>query len=152
MDVSEALRRAYFEVLAPLVVDGVEIPVFDEFVHPEQSIPLLNKYASTYVVIQDQQEIEGVQNYCNYRQNCQITIRIVTKFPSNQSIGKKVAEKVSNVVQSKIKPTGKTHSLVDNNGYSFQRVEKELSRLIPEQANGTTAISKVIIYNNIVNQ
>lgn len=152
MDVSEALRRAYFTALTPLVVDGKIIPVFDEFVNPDEDIPVLNTFASTYVVIQDQQEIEGVQNYCNYRQNCQITIRIVTKFPSNQSIGKKVAEKVSNVVQSKIKPIGKTHSLVDNNGYSFQRVEKELSRLIPEQANGTTAISKVIIYNNIVNQ
>ncbi len=152
MDVSEALRRAYFTALTPLVVDGVKIPVFDEFVNPEETIPKLNTWASTYVVIQDQQEIEGVQNFCTYRQNCSITLRIVTKFETNKSIGKKVAEKVSSTVQSKIKPTGKTHALINANGYSFQRVDKELSRTIFEEANGTTAISKVIIYNNIVNQ
>lgn len=152
MDVSEALRRAYFAVLTPLVVDGVTIPVFDEVVNANETIPLLNVFASTYVIIQDQQEIEGVQNFCNYRQNCNITIKVVTKFGTSKNLGKKVAEKVSDIIQSKIKPTGKTHSLVNANGYTFQRVDKELSRTIFEEANGTTAISKVIIYNNIVNQ
>ena len=151
MDVSEALRRAYFAVLTPLVVDGKTIPVFDEEVNPQAAIPTLDN-ASCYVIIQDQQEIEGTQNFCTYRQNCNLTIRIVTKYPSNMAIGKKVAEKISNVVQSKIKPTGKTHALVNVNGYSFQKVNKEVSRTIYEHANGTTAQSKVIIYNNIVNQ
>src|SRR5690606_18520962 len=151
MDVSEALRRAYFAVLNPLVIDGKTIPVFDEEVNPQVTIPTLDN-ASCYVIIQDQQEIEGTQNFCTYRQNCNLTIRIVTKYPSNMAIGKKVAEKISNVVQSKIKPTGKTHSLVSANGYSFQKVNKEVSRTIYEHANGTTAQSKVIIYNNIVNQ
>lgn len=151
MDVSQALRTAYFEVLTPLIVDGVEIPVFDEEVNPLVDIPILDQ-ALCYVVIQDQQETEGVQTYCSYRQNCSLTIRIVTKYNSNQSIGKVVAEKISNVVQAKIKPTGKTHSLTNANGYVFQKVSKELSRTIWEHSNGTTAQSKVIIYNNIVNQ
>jgi hypothetical protein len=151
MDVSQALRTAYFKVLTPLIVDGVEIPVFDEEVNPSVDIPTLDQ-ALCYVVIQDQQETEGVQTYCSYRQNCSLTLRIVTKYNSNQSIGKIVAEKISNVVQTKIKPTGKTHALVNANGYVFQKVSKELSRTVWEQANGTTAQSKVIIYNNIVNQ
>lgn len=151
MDISEAVRRAYFSVIYPLIIDGIEIPVFDEQVDPDVVIPVLNQ-AECYVVIQDQQESEGIQNFCSYRQNCSITLRIVTKFNSNMSIGKKVAEKISNIVQTKIKPTGKTHSLISANGYSFQRVTKELSRSINENANGLTAVSKVIIYNNIVNQ
>jgi hypothetical protein len=151
MDVSQALRTAYFKVLTPLIVDGVEIPVFDEEVNPSVDIPTLDQ-ALCYVVIQDQQETEGVQTYCSYRQNCSLTIRIVTKYNSNQSIGKVVAEKISNVVQTKIKPTGKTHSLTNANGYVFQKVSKELGRTIWEHSNGTTAQSKVIIYNNIVNQ
>lgn len=151
MDVSEALRRAFFAVLNPLVVDGVTIPIFDEEVNPDVTIPTLNQ-ASCYVIIQDQQEIEGNQNYCSYRQNCNLTIRIVTKYPSNKAIGKKVAEKISNIIQTKIKPSGKTHALSNANGYSFQQVNKELSRTIYEHANGVTAQSKVIIYNTIVNQ
>jgi len=151
MDVSEALRRAYIAILSPLVVDGVTIPVFDEEVNPNVSIPVLDN-AQCYVVIQDQQEIEGIQNFCNYRQNCNLTIRIVTKYDAIKSIGKKVAEKISYAVQTKVKPTGKTHSLVNANGYVFQRVTKEISRTIYEHANGTTAQSKVIIYNNVVNQ
>lgn len=151
MDVSQALRTAYFKVLTPLIVDGVEIPVFDEEVNPLVDIPTLDQ-ALCYVVIQDQQETEGIQTYCSYRQNCSLTIRIVTKYNSNQSIGKVVAEKISNVVQTKIKPTGKTHSLTNANGYVFQKVSKELGRTIWEHSNGTTAQSKVIIYNNIVNQ
>lgn len=151
MDVSEALRRAYYSVLNPLVVDGVTIPVFDEFVNPQVTIPILDN-ASVYVVLQDQQEYEGNQNFCSYRQNCNITVRVVTKYPTNLSIGKRVSEKVSNVIQMLIKPTGKTHALVNGNGYSYQRVTKEVSRTLFEEANGQTAISKVIIYNNIVNQ
>lgn len=151
MDVSEALRRAYFKVLEPLVIDKITIPVFDEQVDPDTKIPTLDK-ALCYVVIQDQQESEGVQNFCSYRQNCSITIRIVTKFNSNMSIGKKIAEKISNIVQSKLKPTGKTHALIDSNGFSFQSVNKELSKTINENANGVTAVSKIIIYQNIVNQ
>lgn len=151
MDVSEAVRRAYFSVLSPLIIDGVEIPVFDEEVNPDVVIPTLDK-ALCYVVLQDQQEVEGIQNYCSYRQNCTITIRIVTKFNSNMSLGKKVSEKISSIVQGKVKPTGKTHALVDANGYSFQSVKKELSKTIKENANGLTAVSKVIIYQNIVNK
>ena len=151
MDVSEALRRAYISVLSPLIVDGVTIPVFDEEVNPKVPIPTLNN-AQCYVVIQDQQEIEGVQNFCNYRQNCNLTIRIVTKYDAIKSVGKKVVERISDVVQTKVKPTGKTHALVNANGYVFQRVSKEMSQAIYEHANGTTAQSKVIIYNNIVNQ
>ncbi|SEG75827.1 hypothetical protein [Sphingobacterium lactis] len=151
MDVSEAVRRAHFAALTPLIVEGVTIPVFDEVVNPDEIIPTLNG-ASVYVIIQDQQEVEGIQNFCGYRQNCSITHRVVSKFATNKSIGKKVAEKLSDIIQSKIKPTGKTHSLVNANGYTFQSVNKELSRTIFEEANGTTAISKVIIYNNIVNQ
>lgn len=151
MDVSEALRRAYFTLLNPLVVDGVTIPVFDEFVNPGMSIPVLDN-ASVYVVLQDQQEVEGTQNFCAYRQNCNITVRVVTKYPTNMAIGKRVSEKVSNVIQSIIKPTGKTHALTNGNGYSYQRVTKDVSRSLFEEANGQTAISKVIIYNNTVNQ
>ena len=151
MDVSEALRRAYFAVITPLIVDGVNIPVFDEEVKPGVTIPVLDQ-CECYVVIQDQQEIEGEQNFCSYRLNCNLTVRVVTKYDSAKGIGKKVSEKISDVIQKKIKPTGKTHSLVDSNGYSFQRVNRELSRNIYENANGKTAMSKVIIYNNIVNQ
>lgn len=68
------------------------------------------------------------------------------------AIGKRVSEKVSNVIQSIIKPTGKTHALTNGNGYSYQRVTKDVSRSLFEEANGQTAISKVIIYNNTVNQ
>lgn len=151
MDISEAVRRAYFSVLTPLIIDGVTIPVFDEEVNSVEVIPVLNG-ALCYVIIQDQQEVEGNQNYCSYRQECNLTIRIVTKFESNKAIGKKVAERISNIVQNKIKPSGKTHTLIDANGYSFQQVNKELSRTINENANGLTAVSKVIIYNIKVNQ
>ena len=137
-------------------VDGEEKILLDntssEVVLPSNTYPVNPASPLVYVVIQGQEESEGLQNYCSYRQNCQLTIRVVTKFETSGAVSATYAETVSDVIQKLIKPTGKTHSLMDSNGYSFQRVEKVMSRLITEHNNGKTAISKVIIYNNIVNQ
>ncbi|TYP89423.1 hypothetical protein BC792_12724 [Sphingobacterium allocomposti] len=159
MDVSEALRRAYIAAIGTLTVNGTAIPVFDEFVNPNVPLPVLKlttdpreEAPMVYVVIQDQQETEGQQNFCNYRQNCNITLRIVTIFNTGGVVAKRYAEAISDEVQRRIKPTGKTHALVNANGYVFQRVEKELSRGYTENTSSKTAINKVIIYNNVVNQ
>lgn len=158
MDISEALRRAYITAIGTLTVNGVNIPVFDEFVNPNTTIPVLKLTSNpnevgpqVYVVIQDQQEVDGIQNFCSHRQNCSITIRIVTKFNSSVG-GKRYSEAVADILNKKIKPTPRTHALIDGNGFYFQRVDKELSRSYSEFANNVTAVNKVIIYNNIVNQ
>lgn len=158
MDVSEALRRAYISAIGILTVNGVDIPVFDEFVNPNTNIPLLKLTSlpteiapEVYVVIQDQQEIDGIQTFCSYRQNCSITIRVVTKFDGVVG-GKRYAEAVSDAVNNKIKPTPGSHSLIDSNGYYFQRVNREMSRSYTEFSNEKTVVNKIIIYNNIVNQ
>lgn len=159
MDISEALRRAYITAIGTLTVNGTVIPVFDEFVNPNVSLPVLKltttpgEVAPTvYVVIQDQQETEGSQNFCTYRQNANITLRIVTIFNTAGVVAKRYAEAISDEIQKKIKPTGKTHALLNANGFVFQRVNKEISRTYTENANSKTAINKVIIYNNVVNQ
>jgi len=149
MDVSQAVRKAYYALLTPLTIEGVEVPVFDEMVNTSVTIPTL-RGAKVYVVIQDQQENEGAHTYCAYVQQCTITIRIVTKF-NGVVVNKEVAELISNEIQNRISD-GKNHNLTNIGGYSFQDVRKELSRTYTEHGQSTTVINKAIIYNNKVSK
>lgn len=151
MNISEAVRRAVLTAIGTVVVDGVTIPVFDELVNPNVTLPTI-RGAKAYILIQDQQETEGQQNYCTYRQEANYTIKAVTIFNTGGVASKRVCEDIGALVESRIKPTGKTHALVDANGFSFQNTIKVTGRTIPEFASGTTAFSKVLIFNTTVNQ
>ena len=150
MGISEAVRRAIFNALGTVNYNGATIPVFDEYVNPNVAIPTVNG-SECYILIQDQQEDTNIQQtFCHDRTNCNITLRVVTKFKGVG--GKATSEGIMDIVVKKIKPTPRTHTLQDVDVYRIQDVRIELSRSYSEFANNQTAINKVTIFNVIVNQ
>lgn len=150
MNISEAVRRAVLAAIGTIVLDGVTIPVFDEVVNPLTPIPNV-RGCKAYVIIQDQQENEGQQNFCSYRQEANYTIKAVTTFNTAGVASKRVSEDIGEIVEKRIKPTGKTHALLDAYGFSFQKTNKEVSRGIKEISSSAVSFSKVLIFNTIVN-
>lgn len=150
MSLSKNIRVAYLSALDDLKIDGVSIPVFDEIVNPNVSIPKIRGAQGVYVVIQDQQEYDNaVQNACNYRRNANITVRVVTKWGT---VGSKVlCEDIGAEIDRKIRENRDVHNLVNQGGYSIQNVELEMSRTITETTQTNIAFSKVLIFNNTVN-
>lgn len=150
MNISEAVRRAVLQSIGTVIVDSITIPVFDELVNPNVTIPTV-RGAQSYILIQDQQEVEGSQNFCTYRQEANYTVKAVTIFNSGGVASKRLCEDIAEIVEKRIKPTGKSHALIDANGYSFQKTSKEVSRTITEFAGGKASFSKVNIFNTTVN-
>ena len=78
MDTATRVRTAYFSKLADkyhptygfgmLTYDGVDIPIFDEFVNPNAVLPKMKGANEVYIILQDQQEFDNaIQTVCNYR-------------------------------------------------------------------------------------
>ncbi|QBQ41080.1 hypothetical protein E2P86_07905 [Sphingobacterium psychroaquaticum] len=150
MNISEAVRRAALTAIGSVVIDGVTIPVFDEVVNPNVVIPTVRN-AKVYIILQDQQEAEGRQNFCSYRQQANWTIKAVTIFNTAGVANKRLSEDVGEIIEKRIKPTGKTHALVDANGYSFQDTNKVYSRNNTEITKSAVSFSKILIFNTTVN-
>jgi hypothetical protein len=94
------IRVAVLAAISPLVVEGVTIPVFDSFLPPSVNTPSFMS-GIAYVLITDQNEAETTNNDCSIRQNVNLTISIITKFPQGSG-GKKASETISNAIQNKM--------------------------------------------------
>lgn len=150
MSLSNNIRVAYITALIGLSVDGVDIPVFDEIVNPSVPTPNVRGSQGVYVVIQDQQEYDNaIQNACNYRRNANITVRVVTKW--NTVGSKTLCEEIAADIDSRIRQGRDSHNLNIGGGFDLQKIELELTRTITETSQTNIAFSKVLIYNNTVN-
>jgi len=99
-EISHLLRLAYLNILAPLVVEGVTIPIADSFINPNQTIPIFRS-GQAYVLLVDQNEVETSNNFCGFRQTATISLDVITKFP-NGSGSKLASELISNVIQTQV--------------------------------------------------
>lgn len=149
MDTSQAVRTAVYQAISGISVDGMAIPVFDGMVNTNVTIPVI-RYASVYIVIQDQQENEAPnQNMCSERLIANITVRIVTKYTTSNVTDRTLCDAISGLVQSAIR-TGRNHNL-SSNDIDIQKVGYPIARNVDEFAGGQTALSKVLIYSITVN-
>jgi hypothetical protein len=96
-EIGTDIRVAILGAISPLVVGGVTIPIFDTFL-PSSVNPAAYLGAQAYVLITDQSEAETTNNDCSIRQNVQVTINVITKFPQGSG-GKKASENISNAIQ-----------------------------------------------------
>ena len=143
-EISTVLRTSLINVISPLLVEGVEIPVFDGRVNPSVSIPDL-KRAKSYVIIRDQQEVETVGCKVGYRQNALITLDIIAKYPANVG-SRATTELISGTIQPLINEANFAPLLADF-GWNLMKITKVSSRGLEENGNTETAFRKLITYN-----
>ena len=147
------IREKVFSKLNDIVNDGDVnglyfedkfIPVFDEYVNPNITIPVV-RGASTYIILQDQSEqFSSIQNVCNVVFDLSLTIRIVTKFGTVG--GKKLSEDIGREVINRIM-TKRGDSKIEG----IKRVELINSTSYSEQSKTNLAFSKILILNFIKN-
>jgi hypothetical protein len=138
-EISSILRKAVIDSLSPLVFEGLTIPIFDERVNPNVQLPGI-RGANVYVIIRDQSETETTNDKCQFRQNANITIDVVTKYPLNAG-GKRLSEEISGIIQETIL---KPNLVLD--GFNILSVRKSISRGLTEQGVTLTAYRKIITY------
>lgn len=138
-EISDVLRKAIIDLIGPIQVSGVSVPVFDEAVNPNVTIPELDG-AKVYVLIKDQQENETTSDKCGVRQNALITFDCVAKFPVNVG-SKRTVEKISREIQLKVKLP------VTLPGWQVVEVTKVNSNALIEQGLNSTAYRKLITYS-----
>ena len=145
MDRATYIRGEVIGKLTGLKHSGVSIPVFDEFVNPNATIPSVGGAQEAYIILQDQQtDMNAVQTVCAPRFNLSMTIRIVTKWGLTGS--KKLCEDIGDTV---------INLLRDDRGASkidgISHVELVTARSISEVSQTNIAFSKVLILNFIKN-
>lgn len=143
-EVSHLLRQAYADLLTPLTVEGVVIPVFDERVNPNATIPTYRD-GKAYVLITDQNEVENTTNRNNISKACTISLDIVTKYQLNSG-GKLASELISNEIQQIIRVL--LTNPVTIAGFQVMLTRLELSRSFVENGSTETAYRKLLVFNH----
>ncbi|WP_286847086.1 hypothetical protein [Proteiniphilum sp. UBA5463] len=143
MDRSTTIRGAVLTALSGFKHKNTLVPIFDEIVNPNTTIPKIDG-AEVYMVIQNQQQYDGQHTFCNPRFNLNITLRIVTKWGLVGS--KKLCEDIGDAVLALLR---------DDRGGSklagYQKVEMPVSRTMTEITNQNLAFTKIITLNFIQN-
>lgn len=149
MDISQAVRTSVFQALTPIVIENKVIPVFDGFVNPLITIPMI-RAGSCYIILLDQQEIGSPdQSMCNERVLANLTVKIVVKYNTANVVDRTLCDAITEKVKTAIRPNRK-HSLISNE-INIQKVGYPISRNIDEWGATSTALSKVLIYSITVN-
>jgi hypothetical protein len=140
-EVSYRFREAFINLLSPLVVDGITIPIFDERVPPESVglLPVFRK-AESYIIVRDQFENESTNDKCQIRQDAIITLDVITKFPKNGG-GKIASELISEAIQLLV---NRDSIIIPD--FDVLNVRKESSNTIIENTNVSTLYRKLIRY------
>lgn len=143
-EISHILRKAYLDLLNPLAVDGVIIPIFDERVNPKSTIPTL-KGGKVFVIIKDQNEAETTNNQCNYRKTATVTLDIVARYPLN--VGSKLTtELISDEIQQKVREG------IQMADFQVLATRLDFSRNTIENGDTDTIYRKIIAFNHTINQ
>ena len=138
-EISYILRKAVIDLITPMVIGGVTIPVFDERVNPAVPLPDLMG-SKSYTLVRDQQEVETTNDKCGPRQNALITLDCICKFPPN--VGSKYA---AELISAYIQPLMSTDIVIE--GWNVISVIKVNSQSIVEQGVNNTAYRKILTYS-----
>jgi len=147
-EISHIIRKAYLDLLKPLTLDSMYVPVFDERVNPQVQIPTY-KGGRCYVLIRDQNEVETTNSQCTFRKTASITLDIVTKYPLNLG-GKLTSELISNEIQQKINTFNQISFEME--GFQVLSTKLEFSRNITENGDTETAYRKILGFSHSIYQ
>lgn len=141
MNVATEIRQKYFDKINGIKYKGQTIPVFDEIVNPNEEIPVIDN-AEIYIILQDQQEHDAIQDYCHYNIQADITIKVVTKFGiiGSKKISEDIAKQIDDIIRD-----GRL-----KNNIEVHDVRLSVSRSLTEVTENSVAYQKVMIYSNFL--
>lgn len=137
------IRKAYIDALAGLQVDGLLIPVHDEYL---RGTPPVIRQAKAYVIVRDQQSVEVTNTKCGQKQECLITLDAVTVFPKGQG-GKLLSELISNGIQQIVNVF--RGQLQIAGGYNI-RTRKQLSVSLIEDTAINSTYRNISTFSNLI--
>ncbi|HYG84524.1 MAG TPA: hypothetical protein VD907_06650 [Verrucomicrobiae bacterium] len=137
------IRKAYIDALAALQVDAITVPVYDEFL---RGTPPIIREAKCYVIVRDQQSVEVTNTKCGQKQECFITLDVVTVFPKNKG-GKLLSELISNGILQLVNVF--RGQLQIAGGYNV-RTRKQLSVSIIEDTVINSTFRNVLTFSNLI--
>jgi hypothetical protein len=144
-EVSHLIRKAFIDELSPFTIEGVTIPIFDNRINPQVTIPNY-KGGSAYIIILDQNEVETTSNECTLDQTATITFDIVVKYPTNFG-GMLASELISNQLQQAVIGfNGVTLTLSDSK-IKIQRITKIAGNSFVENGASLTSYRKRITFS-----
>jgi hypothetical protein len=149
-EVSNLLRLAYLNILSPLVVEGVTIPVLDEMVNPNQQTATY-RASQAYVLITDQNEVETSNNFSTFRQTATISLDIITKFP-NGSGSRLTSEIISDKIQTQVNLLTGQSINIDNSVIQVLSTTKVSSTSFVEPGQSLVVFRKRITFSHIIIQ
>ena len=145
MDRATYIRTKVFEKLNGLTFNGIEIPIFDEYVNPSVTIPSPNGSNETYIIIQDQyEEYNETQTVCDPRFDLNLTIRVVTTWGNVGS--KKLCEDIANEVELLLRDS-RSNTTIEG----VKQVDLINAQSIAEYADSSISFSKILTLNFIKN-
>lgn len=146
IDPSLELREAYITKLSTLTIQGVSIPVYDEFMGA--SVANIG-FATAYMLVTNQ-TAQDILIKTGFYNDCSITVDIVTKFPKNKG-GKKLSEQIATEVLKLIR-TGNTTDYPAMNNFQIVTCQLVTNQGLIEENTANTVFRKILILQHKITQ
>lgn len=149
-EISHLIRLAYLNILDPLVVEGVTIPISDMVLNPNQS-PATYRSSKAYVLIREQNEVETTNNDCSFRQTATINLDIITKYPMNSG-GRLACELISNEIQDIVHSLTGQNIVINDTGFQVLDTRKVFANTFEELGQSIMVYRKRLTFAHTVYQ
>lgn len=147
-EISHLIRKAYLDLLQPLIVEGVTIPIGDTILNVNQT-PATYRSGKAYVLVTDQTETETSNNDCSFRQNATIVFDCIVKYPNG--VGSKLAvELLSDAIQQKVVSLDVQTININQTGFQVLNTQKAFSQSFTEIGETLTVFRKRITFTQQV--
>ena len=145
-DPSLELREAYIDKLSTLQIQGVTIPVYDEFMGA--TVASIG-YATAYCLVTNQ-TAQDILIKTGFYNDCSIQVDIVTKFPKNKG-GKKLSEQIATEVLKLIR-TGSTSDYPTMPNFQIVTCQLLINQGINEENTANTVFRKILGFTHKIKQ
>jgi len=145
-DPSLELREAYIDKLSTLQIQGVTIPVYDEFMGA--TVASIG-YATAYCLVTNQ-TAQDILIKTGFYNDCSIQVDIVTKFPKNKG-GKKLSEEIANEVLKLIR-TGSTSDYPTMANFQIVTCQLLINQGLNEENTANTVFRKILGFTHKIKQ
>jgi hypothetical protein len=146
LDPTLELREAYIDKLSTLQIQGVTIPVYDEFMGA--TVASIG-YATAYCLVTNQ-TAQDILIKTRFYNDCSIQVDIVTKYPKNKG-GKKLSEQIANEILKLIR-TGNTSDYPTMPNFQIVTCQLLINQGINEENTANTVFRKILGFTHKIKQ
>ena len=152
IEVKNKVRKAYIDKLAPVKLNNVSIPIYQEIVNSTktktkiQGTPVIDAY-----IIVGTQTVDDDSAKCGVNQNTSIQLDVVTVFEANSG-GSLYAEQITDDIYSVLYPNGGNKADITIDGLNVWKSTLAASRIIHEEFASYRIFRNVLIFNHSISQ